>query len=175
MPFECGIQAFDKLESSQQLALLAEVGTALLDENSPPPELTAIREATVAAIIKTIRLGIEFEMDGGADCDPPIRGWRSMVIAVYSESGDDVDLPPASSTDMGEWECLVEALGDRILWDRDWELEDLIADKGPAHSGFLKQMMRISEDYFTDIAPCPAEDELDAIRARLKSITDSPA
>jgi hypothetical protein len=41
---------FDKLQPNQKLAVLAEVGRALLQENKPMPRLTAVREAAVGIV-----------------------------------------------------------------------------------------------------------------------------
>ena len=40
---------FDSLRPNQKLAVLAQVGTALLQENEPMPRLTAVLEAGVGA------------------------------------------------------------------------------------------------------------------------------
>jgi hypothetical protein len=49
-----GVEAFDRLQPNQKLALLALVGNALKDEAEPRPEHTAHTEATVAAIFRHI-------------------------------------------------------------------------------------------------------------------------
>ncbi len=63
---------FDELHPAQKLALLAQVGSSLLREETPAPDLTAVTEATVGAIYEVIRLMVEWEIDQPA-------AWRIMV------------------------------------------------------------------------------------------------
>jgi hypothetical protein len=57
------VEAFDNLQPSQRLALLALVGNALKDECQPHPELTAHTEATIAAIFSRITTEVALEID----------------------------------------------------------------------------------------------------------------
>jgi hypothetical protein len=54
---------FDALQPNPKLALLAQVGTAMLRENEPMPRLTAVSEAAVGAVYETIRVMVETEID----------------------------------------------------------------------------------------------------------------
>ena len=68
-----GVSTFDSLQRSQKLAVLAEVGTALLREEEPGPTLTAVREATVAVIYELVRDMVQLEID-----DPQAAGGRQL-------------------------------------------------------------------------------------------------
>ena len=74
--FSSGVEAFDRLQPNQKLALLALVGDALKDEAEPRPELTAHTEATVAAIFHHIVDQVVFEIE--------------MTRGVRSRRGRDV-------------------------------------------------------------------------------------
>jgi hypothetical protein len=84
-PFD--VEAFDVLQPSQRLALLAEVGNALKDESHPHPELTAHNEATIAAIFSNITTQVALEIDLASE----IEDWgdptctRKLVLAAYLE------------------------------------------------------------------------------------------
>lgn len=62
-----GIELFDSLPIASRIALLAEVGHALLNETAETPFLTAHREATVAAIYACVEGEIHLEIDMEAD------------------------------------------------------------------------------------------------------------
>jgi hypothetical protein len=81
--YESGVDLFDRLSAEQQLAMLAIVGEALLSELVQPPPLTALSEATAAAIFGGLQAMLETELD--ADQAPfdvvldPATTWRSLV------------------------------------------------------------------------------------------------
>jgi hypothetical protein len=85
--YDFGVEAFDRLQSPQKLALLALVGTALKDESLPRPEFTSHNEAAIAAIFRQIKASIELEIVAPADC-PPMSdptSIRKLVLAAYRE------------------------------------------------------------------------------------------
>ena len=59
--WQLGALPFDNLQPNQKLAVLAQVGMALLCENEPMPKLTAVLEAAVGAIYDVIRVMVEME------------------------------------------------------------------------------------------------------------------
>ena len=65
---------------------------------------------------------------------------------------------------------IIEALADRILWDRDWEMEDLFADAIPERGRQLKQFLGIEDGYFRDIAPDPTEQQLAVVCSQLEAL-----
>ena len=86
--FSSGVEAFDRLQPNQKLALLALVGDALKDEAEPRPELTAHTEATVAAIFHHIvdQVVFEIEMARELGVDEEATFWRQLVLAAYRET-----------------------------------------------------------------------------------------
>lgn len=172
-PFESGISLFDRLEAPQQLALLAEVGQALLIADQPPPPLTSLREATVGVLYEELRAHVADEIDCELEVGAPNRYWRRLVLRAALASDEDriADVPHSSSDDLDAWDLIVESLADRILWDRDWEMEDIFADAIPERGQQLKRFLGIDDDYFRDIAPDPVADQLDAVRSQLDSLT----
>jgi len=85
-PFD--VEAFDRLQPVQRLALLALVGTALKDESSPHPELTAHNEATVAAIFSNITTQVAMEIDLAPEDETfdERTSTRKLVLAAYHEA-----------------------------------------------------------------------------------------
>jgi hypothetical protein len=81
------VEAFDNLQPSQRLALLALVGNALKDECQPHPELTAHTEATIAAIFSRITTEVALEIDMASEneaCEEP-SFMRRLVLAAHHE------------------------------------------------------------------------------------------
>jgi hypothetical protein len=171
-PFESGISLFDRLQASQQLALLAEVGQALLRADQPPPKLSSLREATVGMLFEVLRACVAEEIADEWEEEEAVRYWRSMVVQVCREAGDEhgAALLDSGADDSDAWDLVVESLADRILWDRDWEMEDLFADAIPERGRQLKRFLGIEDDYFRDIAPDPTTPQLRAVCAQLDAL-----
>ena len=171
-----GIPAFDRLELGQKLALVCQVGQALLRPDTPPPNLTALNESTVGVLYRGIRQCIRIEI-GDATDGFEARHWRRLVIAAVTEVqrvdpavGQPEPLPEQDCPDMEEWELMVETLEGQVLWDADWLDEDLFLDADPDTTATMRQELGIADDYYTAIAPDPSERELVAIRGRLREL-----
>jgi hypothetical protein len=131
-----GVKFFDELSWQQRLALLARAANALLKSDVPPPELSAVNEATVAAIFAQIRQNVDIELDmAGEDGLPPeydVYYWRRLLAACQElpRTSDEFYLV-VQCEDLDDWELLVECVSDRILWDADWDMPDLFLDEEP--------------------------------------------
>jgi hypothetical protein len=165
--WEFGVTLFDQLEPIEKLELLAEVGYALLRDTETVPQLTAINEATVATLFSHVQQSISFEIDEELLC------WRPRVLAVFHETGnaDELDLQTLDCLDDNEWNSFVEILADRILWDRDFEVVDDLADLPPENASAVRNLMRISEDYFSALPPSPRDSDPERILAVIKELT----
>lgn len=173
-----GFPQFDRLTGNARLALLAEVGSALLREDVPMPDLNSLRELTVAVIYDQIVTFVSCEVDGDGSGDNASHrtAWREMILAACREQEIDPGegLPAKDCDDQSDWEFLIEELRDCILWDEDWAIEDEVLDLDPAVARATKKFMNIADDYFRGIPPDPNEDELRKILDTLRQITDSP-
>lgn len=183
--WDYGVPVFDNLEPVSKLSLLAAVGEALLNK-TPPPPLTAIKEGAVAAIFGAIRQLIELEIDvqkgehaspGGGDCC----FYRTLVLeiansddaegtAVEEEIDDEEGLPIPESTDMSDWEWLIDAISERILWDEDYLYADELLDAAPEQSRRERRRLGIARDYYLDVPPDPEDTDLESIRERLEKL-----
>ena len=74
-----GIRAFDHREFGQKLALLCQVGQALLRPDTPPPSLTALNEATAGVLYQGVRQCVQIEVGDDAD-GFEARHWRRSVL-----------------------------------------------------------------------------------------------
>ena len=182
--WEFGIPVFDKLSRQQQIVLLAGVGEALLQDDVPAQELTAINESTVGAIYENIFQCVQFEVDSD---DPEINDgrdmtyWRRLLRDAVGETDRpqlppdaDEQLPNANCPDMEEWGIMIETIQSFVLWDADWHDEDLHLDVAPETRRLRKEHLNITDNYYTAIPPDPNESEVRAARASLRAITDNP-
>ena len=160
---------FDKLQPNQKLAVLAKVGSALLQENQPMPRLTAVREAAVGAVYEAIMLMVEMEIDQPAEeHEPPT--WRQMVLTACQDRGIDELLDP-SSEEADEWDELICSLADAVLWDEDWKDSESLLDADPKASQAVKKLLGIDEDYYVAVPPDPTQEEMEGIWATLRRLT----
>ena len=182
-----GVPIFDNLEPIPKLCLLADVGEALLND-TPPPPLTALNEGTLAAIFGAVRQLIAIEIDDHKDDTIPDDDrrffYRTLVLAIATSDDDhgdaggadgteDDSLPTAESTDMSDWERLIEAISDRILWDEDYLYADELLDADPKMARRERKRLGIVRDYYLDMPPDPNDSDLARIRERLHKIARS--
>jgi len=174
-----GVGAFDRLQPASKLAMLALVGKALHDATEPCPELTALSEGTFAAVYAVIRQSIEAEIDfarEGPMPDDDESAICTLVLAAFRDVTPEWDgsLPVPGCEDIDEWTFLLDVLMDRVLWDRDFEEEELFLDADPGKGHRLMRKLGIARDYFTAIAPEPTDDQLAAFRESLRQLCWQP-
>lgn len=171
---DSGIAVYDRLTACQRIGMLHDVANYLLTDTRSPLPLSAMAEATVAAIFVEIhdQTAIEIDLfgespDAEADCT-----WRSMLLAAYQNSPKVAldDLPSVTATDLDRWDDLIDILAGAILWDRDFELADSFLDIDPGVSHKRRKMMGIHEDYFTSVAPDPRPEEAFALVSQTREI-----
>lgn len=161
---QVGVAAFDRLQPTQQLTALHVVSMALLKPEIAPPPLSATLEGTVYGVFRDLTSLIEVEIDACRDDEISFELRNAILAARKAEivseedwhlpSDEEIaDLPDCSCTDIDRWEREIEVLADQILWDRDFELEALIADQDPSKVADIKAYLGIGEDYFSTAAP----------------------
>ncbi len=160
---------FDKLRPNQKLAVLAEVGSALLQENQPMPRLTAVREAAVGAVYEAIMMIVEMEIDQSAE-ERTSPTWRELVLTACQEQGIDEFLDPVSE-EIDEWGMLISCLTDAVLWDEDWRDSESLMDADPKAGQAVKELLGIDEDYYVALPPDPTDEEMKGVWATLRRLT----
>ena len=184
---ECGagallyeVDAFDLLAWQQRLAVLADVGDALLRDDVPMMGLWAWNEGAVAAIFENVRQSIEFEMSSelfevSRDGEPKV--WRELLLdaASLKAAREPVLRPgqpvPSKYEQVDYWNYAVGLVEGEILWDADYEDAANFLDASPDHRRTMDVILGVGEDYFTAVPPDPTEAELPAIWRRLKTLT----
>ena len=159
-----GVVAFDRLQPTQQLTALHLVTMALLKPEIAPPPLSATLEGTVYGVFKDLLSIVEVEIDACRDDEISFELRNAILAARKAGVVGDTDwhqpseeeianLPDCGCEDIDRWEEEIEILADQILWDRDFELESLIADQDPSKVADIKEYLGIGQDYFSTAAP----------------------
>jgi hypothetical protein len=171
----CGVKVFDELSWQQRLALLSRVANALLKSDVAAPELSAVNEATVAALFAHISRNIIIEVDQSNDPEFAAEDfalhWRRLIAACQSRPSVDQEFFVAvDSSDLEEWDLLIESISGGILWDNDWAMQDLYLDADPGISRREKRRMGIESNYFTMPAPDIRDEQAPAVFAELREL-----
>jgi hypothetical protein len=166
-----GITVFDSLAYHQKIAILHQVADALFRESVPMPELTAVLEGGVGAVIENLRMLVEEEVQADPDGDGSL---RRLVSRACRDLGIE-EMPHPSPLSIEDWEFCVECLHDAILWDSDYLGESIFTDLPPESSRALKQNMGVSEDYFLAVAPDPTSEQASSLLADLLALCQEVA
>jgi hypothetical protein len=143
--FHCGPDAYTSLTVEQRAAALHDVAHALLDRAVAMPEATAALEATVAAIYAAIGQEIQAWLDAH---DASLHEAAKLVARAMRQHRSEVDeVIDAKCDDWEEWDAALDQLTDLILWDRDFDDEEILADLPPAHSAQVREEMRMPAAY----------------------------
>ena len=137
-----GATAFDRMTRTQQLASLEIVSRYLFHATDECLPLTAWSEATLASILHEIRSSVHLEMEEGGDDK-----LRKTIRELLDDELESFDLD-----DVSEWDSVLDAYEDRFLWDLDFE-DDALADLSPEHAKHIRDIMTISDDYYSSIPP----------------------
>ncbi|MDF1844796.1 MAG: hypothetical protein P1U77_25570 [Rubripirellula sp.] len=181
---DTGIAVYDMCSTSQRVGLLHQVAKHLLTDTDSALVLSAPLEATIAAIFVDIRdqvaMEIEFLPQLMETEDQPT--WRRMVLDAYLSTlaPDDLEnkvwaemveqLPTEDCRFIRRWEHVIDSLADAILWDRDFELADQFLDSDPVSAFDRRQVLGISDDYFTRIAPDPRAEDVRRVVSQTRAI-----
>jgi hypothetical protein len=184
-PYQTDVAVFNRLQSTQQLAVLHEVGYALLDPATPVLELTSIREGTVHVIYRELAALVEIEIDLTRIDDDPDYSTRSSIVAAcdyfnrfpaewtsdFIEEPAQHRPPKVDCDDVDQWSAALEFLADQVLWDRDFEMEAIFADHDPERINAIKEFMGIKQDYYAVPAPDVFSEEYYRIDRELVLLT----
>ncbi|KAJ3295000.1 hypothetical protein HK104_003111 [Borealophlyctis nickersoniae] len=110
---------FERLSTPEQYTVLEQVTKALIQPTPTPPELTAINESAIYYVYRWLFL--QFEQDEFGE-----EVWGEDVLDVLRSLREvEEDDATVGCQDESKWEAAIEEIADRILWDRDWEMEDM--------------------------------------------------
>ena len=162
------IPIFDALTYPQKVALLHYATQALFRPEVPMPELTAVLESAVAAVIQNIYWLVEEEVLE----TPNHTSFRSLVGQACREliGEEEIELPDDSSDDLDDWLFCVDCLHDAILWDSDYLGEENFVDLPPEHAQAMRDVLGVSPEYYSAIAHDPAPPQLKILHDELETL-----
>ena len=160
-----GVEVFDHLTVPEKLASLMHVAEAMLLEDVPMCELTAVSEGTVAAIYAHVVGEIQEEITDGSTA------LRKLILRAADETEllyDDS--PDLTCNDVEEWATVVDSLTGNIFWDLDWAVPLVKPDDSPDLANHLRDELGILPDYYVSVPPDPAPVQIPQIRQRIKTL-----
>ncbi|NQW46376.1 MAG: hypothetical protein HQ464_01260 [Planctomycetes bacterium] len=172
---EYGVTEFDKLKPPQKLALLEQVLRQMINATDAPPTLNVMNESAIAAMYVAVGERVAYEIDMESDVDEPGSfdpyHWRKLLLDVArTDESDPGELPTARCRDEDEWECLLDSISMRVLWDDDCMDSEVVLDATPDSADHYRWKFGIELDYFVAVAPDPKESEAAALRERLRAL-----
>jgi hypothetical protein len=165
---ETGVVVFDRLTPEQNLALLADVASALRDPSVPTPPHTAVNEGAIMAVFFTLRMELEAELDAAGGDEAPATAIRRLLLAACADSDDrEEPLPDLNSLGLAPWNWLVEEIEGRIFWDYDFAMGDEFLDLPPKEARAKLVEFGIDPDYYLAVPDEPDERGLTVARQTL--------
>lgn len=174
-----GVQVFDRLTASQKLAMLANTCEALTFPNVPAPQLNAVNEGTIAALLQSFWQQLVVELDMCDDSDDEDYPWLECRRALLGAFKDEEDpdtlamLPYEDESDSEMWHDLFALFESRFLEDTDYALAALL-DAPAEKAEEVKAIMGIDDEYFVSIAPDPNERQMLKVNQKLAILLDLP-
>lgn len=133
--YPMGIKAFDTLTPGQQVSALWTIARGLLRDEVEPTQHTAALEGAIATVFRQTEDRLEV---GLGDTEPVLAARKTF---------DSEDALPLECVDFGEWQFEIDRIRDRILWDNDFDTNDLALDLPPEEADQFRELMGIPDDY----------------------------
>lgn len=124
----------------------------MIEDTVEIPELTALNESAIYYVYAWLKEEFYDSENGESVYGQPIIDVLSECGA-FEENEDNEDYWPAMGClDSSKWEEAIEYIADQILWDRDFEMEDIVG-VNPT----VMEALRINMGYFEpDMRGAPA-------------------
>jgi hypothetical protein len=132
LDWQTGDRIFDNASFVVKIVLLHASLSALLNPDVPAPKLTNVTEAAAFFPFAFLEFAISEEIDLARDGEFEDdlehlkhyyrqMTWDTFKILVLSESQDEEYLvDDYYSTDVDQWQYIIDGLAARIFYDRDW-------------------------------------------------------
>jgi len=137
-----GARVFDQMTRTQQLASLELASKYLFLKTEDCLELSAWSEATLASILAQIRTLLQLEVDEGD---------KDEIRCIISRM-TECDVSQDDWNDWSEWDNILDGYEDRFLWDSDFDDTEIV-DLPPDRADSVRQMMGISDGYYSSVPP----------------------
>src|SRR5262245_14304245 len=138
---DTGVPVFDRLQSEQQLVLLADIAQALHDEGVKAPHHTAANEGAIAAVIASLEEALDIELVTAREDPNGNTEVRQALRRLLATSEEPSNLPALTDTESDEWPWSIELLEETILWDADYAMDDEFLDMPPDDAREIKRLL----------------------------------
>lgn len=163
--YPMGIKAYDTLTPGQMVFALWTIAHGLLDDDVEPINHTAALEGAIAAVFNQIKDRIQVELeDSGFGFD-----WRHMVLAARKAAQAE-DVAPLECSDHDAWEFEIDKIEDSILWDNDFDTNDLAMDLPPEKADQFRTLMGIPDHYALTIPEDLDPEQMTATLADIREL-----
>ena len=170
-----GDRIFDSANFHQKIVILHHCLSALLKPEIEAPELTNVLEAGAYFPFAYLQMRLEEEIaeDEWSDDEEDLKyayrrslwnafeefvrpRWESAV-EEYGEREKEADFSDLS-TNLDLWEEIIDALADRIFWDRDWQVSSLAPQLLDGIEEEFSQLTGLDEAYMANRLPGAADE-----------------
>lgn len=164
---QSGVKSFDRLPLGVRWVMLLHVSRALLRSDIDVPIHTAASEAAICAVFEQLGFRIEAEIEACQDLpdEEPATEVRTLAFDACTELELTCGESPEDENPV-EWRFAVEDLMGRVLWDRDFELKELVLGSPPSSA-----TVDVPEEYFTAVPTCPSDEAVKLIVIGLNLIS----
>lgn len=181
-----GDRMFDGASFHQKVVLLHTCLCALLKPDIAAPELTSVLEAAAyfpfAFLQNEIAAEIEADEAGFSEGENFQYAYRSLVWSIFDEFiqprwqsaveefGEDEEESAfhQHSTNLSLWESIIDAMADRIFWDRDWHMSSLKPELLDSIPEFLSQATGLEESYLINRLPNVTAEQAETALAAIR-------
>lgn len=173
-----GDRIFDSASFHQKVIILHLCLSALLKPEIEAPELTNVLEAGAYFPFAYLQMRLEEEIaeeDEWSDDEEDLKyGYRRSLwnafeefvrprwesaVEEYGEREEEGDFSDRS-TNLDLWEEIIDALADRIFWDRDWQVTSIAPQLLDGIEEEFSQITGLNEEYVTNQLPSVTEEDL---------------
>jgi hypothetical protein len=181
-----GDRIFDGASFNQKVVLLYTCLYALLQPEVVAPELTNVLEASAyfpfAFLQNEIELEIEEDEAGFSEGENFQYHYRSLVWSIFNEFirprwesaveefGEDEAESAFNehSNNLSLWQSVIEAMANRIFWDRDWQFSSLKPELLDGIPEFLSQTTGLEESYLINRLPKVTAEQAEIALAKIR-------
>ena len=169
-----GVAWFDQWEPEQRLWLLEHLYQALTIESIPPPNRSAMFEATFEAIFSVITEKVMgSSLQAGMESTNSIQ-WQELLSSAFLSQSSSKNLKSFLRDDTIDFPALAQFIQNSVVGPTCYEQAEMFRDGPPDTLIRFLQSKGLPEGYLNEIPPLPSDRETQLRVNRLKYLLDRP-
>ena len=169
-----GVTWFDQWEPEQRLWLLEHLYQALTIESIPPPNRSAMFEATFEAIFSVITEKVmDSSLQAGMESTNSIQ-WQELLSSAFLSQSSSKNLNSFLREDTIDFPALAQFIQNSVVGPTCYEQAEMFRDGPPDTLNRFLQSKGLPEGYLSEIPPLPSDRETQLRVNRLKDLLDRP-